>query len=294
MSIAQLLKGHEKDLGGGFVVRRYLPAAVKQAVGPFIFFDHFGPVDVPADADHDVRPHPHIGLATVTYLFEGAMEHRDSLGTLQRIEPGAINWMTAGRGIVHSERTPKDLVGVPHRTHGLQLWAALPKAHEEDEPSFAHTPAAAIPEMVVDGAKVRVLIGSAFGHTSPVKTFSQTLYLDVSLKAGQQLSLSGLPQEAAIYPVSGSVDVDSAPVPQGTMALLDTSNSQRVSANTDAQFVIIGGEPLDGQRFLFWNFVSSSKERLVKAADDWEAQRFAKVPGETEFIPLPKRPAIAT
>ncbi|KQZ26876.1 pirin family protein [Duganella sp. Root1480D1] len=294
MNIAQLLKGHEKDLGGGFVVRRYLPAAVKQAVGPFIFFDHFGPVDVPVDADHDVRPHPHIGLATVTYLFEGAMEHRDSLGTLQRIEPGAINWMTAGRGIVHSERTPKDLVGVPHRTHGLQLWAALPKAHEEDEPSFAHTPAAAIPEIVVDGAKVRVLIGSAFGQTSPVKTFSQTLYLDVSLKAGQQLSLSGLPQEAAVYPVSGSVDVDGAPVPQNTMALLDTSSSKRVTANTDTQFVIIGGEPLDGQRFLFWNFVSSSKERLVKAADDWEAQRFDKVPGETEFIPLPKRPAIAT
>ncbi|WP_426342782.1 pirin family protein [Pseudoduganella sp. S-14] len=294
MNIAQLLKGHEKDLGGGFVVRRYLPAAMKQAVGPFIFFDHFGPVDVPLDADHDVRPHPHIGLATVTYLFEGAMEHRDSLGTLQRIEPGAINWMTAGRGIVHSERTPQDLVGVPHRTHGLQLWAALPKAHEEDEPSFAHTPAAAIPEMLVDGARVRVLIGSAFGHASPVKTFSQTLYLDVSLKAGQQLELSGLPAEAAIYPVSGSVDVDGAPVPQNTMALLDTSNSQRVSANTDAQFVIIGGEPLDGQRFLFWNFVSSSKERLLKAADDWEAQRFAKVPGETEFIPLPKRPSAAT
>ncbi|WP_426171894.1 pirin family protein [Pseudoduganella sp. R-34] len=294
MNIAQLLKGHEKDLGGGFVVRRYLPAAMKQAVGPFIFFDHFGPVDVPADADHDVRPHPHIGLATVTYLFEGAMEHRDSLGTLQRIEPGAINWMTAGRGIVHSERTPQDLVGVPHRTHGLQLWAALPKAHEEDEPSFAHTPAAAIPEMLVDGARVRVLIGSAFGHVSPVKTFSQTLYLDVSLKAGQQLELSGLPAEAAVYPVSGSVDVDGAPVPQNTMALLDTSNSQRVSANTDAQFVIIGGEPLDGQRFLFWNFVSSSKERLLKAADDWEAQRFAKVPGETEFIPLPKRPSAAT
>ncbi len=294
MSIAQLLKGHEKDLGGGFVVRRYLPAAAKQAVGPFIFFDHFGPVDVPADADHDVRPHPHIGLATVTYLFEGAMEHRDSLGTLQRIEPGAINWMTAGRGIVHSERTPKDLVGVPHRTHGLQLWAALPVAHEEDEPSFAHTPAAAIPELEIDGAKVRVLIGSAFGRSSPVKTFSQTLYLDVSLKAGQQLGLSGLPAEAALYPVSGSVDIDGAPVPQNTMALLDTSKSQRVNAGTDAQFVIIGGEPLDGHRFLFWNFVSSSKERLVKAADDWEAQRFDKVPGETEFIPLPKRPSAAT
>ena len=294
MNIAHLLKGHEKDLGGGFVVRRYLPAAVKQAVGPFIFFDHFGPVDVPLDADHDVRPHPHIGLATVTYLFEGAMEHRDSLGTLQRIEPGAINWMTAGRGIVHSERTPKDLVGVPHRTHGLQLWAALPKAHEEEEPSFSHTPAAAIPEMDIDGARVRVLIGSAFGHTSPVKTFSQTLYLDVCLKAGQQLALASLPAEAALYPVSGSVEVDGAAVPQNAMALLETSSSQRVAALTDAQFVIIGGEPLDGQRFLFWNFVSSSKERLVKAADDWQAQRFDKVPGETEFIPLPKRPSAAT
>ena len=294
MSIAHILKGHEKDLGGGFVVRRYLPAAAKQAVGPFIFFDHFGPVDVPADADHDVRPHPHIGLATVTYLYEGAMEHRDSLGSLQRIEPGAINWMTAGRGIVHSERTPKDLVGVPHRTHGLQLWAALPKAHEEDAPSFSHTPASAIPELEVDGAKVRVLIGSAFGHTSPVKTFSQTLYLDVSLKAGQQLGLTGLPAEAALYPVSGSVDIDGAPVPQDTMALLDTSVSQRVTAQTDAQFVIIGGEALDGHRFLFWNFVSSSKERLVQAADDWEAQRFDKVAGETEFIPLPKRPAAAS
>lgn len=291
MSIAHLLKGHEKDLGGGFTVRRYLPAAVKQAVGPFIFFDHFGPVDVPADADHDVRPHPHIGLATVTYLFEGAMEHRDSLGTLQRIEPGAINWMTAGRGIVHSERTPKDLVGVPHRTHGLQLWCALPAAHEEDEPSFAHTPAHAIPELEVDGASVRVLIGSAFGHTSPVRVYSHTLYLDVSLKAGQQLGLTGLPAEAALYPVSGSVEIDGAPVPRHTMALLDTSASQRVTALTDSQFVIIGGDALDGHRFLFWNFVSSRKERLLQAADDWEAQRFPKVPGETEFIPLPKKPS---
>lgn len=291
MSIAHLLKGHEKDLGGGFVVRRYLPSAVKQAVGPFIFFDHFGPVEVPADADHDVRPHPHIGLSTVTYLFEGAMEHRDSLGTFQRIEPGAINLMTAGRGIVHSERTPKELVGVPHRTHGLQLWCALPKAHEEDEPSFQHTPASAIPELEVDGAKVRVLIGSAFGQSSPVKAFSHTLYLDVSLKAGQQLALTGLPPEAALYPVSGALEIDGAPVPQHTMALLDTALAQRVTAQSDAQFVIVGGDALDGHRFLFWNFVSSRKERLLQASDDWEAQRFPKVPGETEFIPLPKKPA---
>ncbi len=292
MTISNLLKGHEKDLGGGFVVRRYLPSAIKQAVGPFIFFDHFGPVDVPLDADHDVRPHPHIGLATVTYLFEGAMDHRDSIGTFQRIEPGAINWMTAGRGIVHSERTPKDLVGKPHRTHGLQLWAALPVAHEEDEPGFCHTPAADIPEVTVDGASVRVLIGTAFGKTSPVKTYSRTLYLDVMLKAGQELALSGLPEEAAIYPVGGDLEIDGAPLEKNNMALLDTGATQRVKATSEAHFVVIGGEPLDGRRFMSWNFVSSSKERIVKAGEDWEAQRFDKVPGETEWIPLPvKKPA---
>ncbi|HEX7987942.1 MAG TPA: pirin family protein [Duganella sp.] len=292
MTISNLLKGHEKDLGGGFVVRRYLPSAIKQAVGPFIFFDHFGPVDVPLDADHDVRPHPHIGLATVTYLFEGAMDHRDSIGTFQRIEPGAINWMTAGRGIVHSERTPKDLVGKPHRTHGLQLWAALPVAHEEDEPGFCHTPAADIPELTVDGAKVRVLIGTAFGKTSPVKTFSRTLYLDVLLKAGQELVLDGLPEEAAIYPVAGELEIDGAPLEKNSMALLDTGAAQRVQATSEAHFVVIGGEPLDGRRFMSWNFVSSSKERIVKAGEDWEAQRMGHVPGETEWIPLPvKKPA---
>lgn len=292
MTISNLLKGHEKDLGGGLLVRRYLPSAIKQAVGPFIFFDHFGPVDVPLDANHDVRPHPHIGLATVTYLFEGAMDHRDSIGTFQRIEPGAVNWMTSGRGIVHSERTPKDLVGVPHRTHGLQLWAALPLAHEEDEPGFCHTPAADIPELVVDGATVRVLVGSAFGKSSPVATYSQTLYLDVKLKAGQELSLSDLPQEAAIYPISGALEIDGVPLALNNMALLDTGGTQLVKAVSEAHFVLIGGEPLDGHRYMSWNFVSSSKERIVKAGEDWEAQRFDKVPGETEWIPLPvKKPA---
>jgi redox-sensitive bicupin YhaK (pirin superfamily) len=293
MTISNLLKGHEKDLGGGFVVRRYLPSAVKQAVGPFIFFDHFGPVDVPVDADHDVRPHPHIGLATVTYLFEGAMDHRDSIGTFQRIEPGAINWMTAGRGIVHSERTPKDLVGVPHRTHGLQLWAALPMAHEEDAPGFCHTAAADIPELEVDGATVRVLVGSAFGKTSPVATYSQTLYLDVKLKAGHALSLSELPAEAAIYPISGELEIDGAPLALHNMALLDTGGTQLVKAGSEAHFVLIGGEALDGHRYMSWNFVSSSKERIVKAGEDWEAQRFDKVPGETEWIPLPAKKPVA-
>ena len=292
MTISNLLKGHEKDLGGGFVVRRYLPSAIKQAVGPFIFFDHFGPVDVPLDANHDVRPHPHIGLSTVTYLFEGAMDHRDSIGSFQRIEPGAINWMTAGRGIVHSERTPKDLVGKPHRTHGLQLWAALPKAHEEDEPGFCHTPAADLPLFQGDGASVRVLVGSAFGQTSPVKAYGDTLYLDVQLRAGAALALAGLPQEAAIYPISGELEIDGAPLALHTMALLDSGSAPLVKAGSDAQFMVIGGEPLDGHRYISWNFVSSSKERILQASEDWEAQRFDKVPGETEWIPLPaKKPA---
>ncbi|MES2261189.1 MAG: pirin family protein [Pseudomonadota bacterium] len=291
MTISTVLKGHEKDLGGGFIVRRYLPSAAQQAVGPFIFFDHFGPIDVAPDANHDVRPHPHIGLATVTYLFEGAMDHRDSLGTFQRIEPGAINWMTAGKGIVHSERTPKDLAGQPHRTHGLQLWAALPRANEEDEPSFSHTPAAEIPVFQVDGAIVKVLIGTAFGKTSPVATFSQTLYLDVALQAGQEIGLASLPEEAALYPISGEVEIDGVPLALHTMALLDTRSSQRVLAKSAAQFVVIGGEPLDGHRFMVWNFVSSRKERIQQAADDWDKQLFDKVPGETEWIPLPKKPA---
>ena len=288
---AAILKSHEKDLGGGFVVRRLLPSAVKQAVGPFIFFDHFGPIDVAPDANHDVRPHPHIGLATVTYLFEGAIDHRDSIGSYQRIEPGAINWMTAGRGIVHSERTPQDLAGRPHRTHGLQLWAALPKAHEEDEPSFTHTPRADIPVVALDGAVVKVLIGTAFGRTSPVRTYMQTLYLDVALQAGQALRLEGLPQEAAIYPVSGEASVDGVLLAPHTMALLEEGKVPVVTAGGGpVQFVVIGGEPLDGHRYLFWNFVSSSKERLAQAADDWSAQRMGQVPGETEFIPLPKAP----
>ncbi|PJJ18403.1 hypothetical protein CLU90_1592 [Janthinobacterium sp. 67] len=288
---AAILKSHEKDLGGGFVVRRLLPSAAKQAVGPFIFFDHFGPIDVAPDANHDVRPHPHIGLATVTYLFEGAIDHRDSIGSYQRIEPGAINWMTAGRGIVHSERTPHDLAGQPHRTHGLQLWAALPKAHEEDEPSFTHTPQADIPVVPLDGAVVKVLIGTAFGRTSPVRTYMQTVYLDVALQAGRTLRLEGLPPEAAIYPVSGDVLVDGVALAPHTMALLEAGAVPVVAAGGGpVQFVVIGGEPLDGHRFLFWNFVSSSKERLSQAADDWTAQRMVSVPGETEFIPLPKAP----
>ena len=289
MTISRILKGHEKDLGGGMLVRRYLPAAEKQAVGPFIFFDHFGPVDVAPGANHDVRPHPHIGLATVTYLFEGAIDHRDSLGTFQRIEPGALNLMTAGRGIVHSERTPQDLVGVPHRTHGLQLWCALPREHEEDEPAFAHYPQSAIPVLHTDGAVVKVLIGSAYGLSSPVVMSTRTLYVDVTLVAGRELTLSDLPAEAAIYPISGELLIDDVLIEPGMMAVLDSGSAALVRAVGAAQFVIIGGEPLDGQRFMYWNFVSSRKERITHASEDWSAQRMGQIPGETEMIPLPLR-----
>ncbi|MES2298444.1 MAG: pirin family protein [Pseudomonadota bacterium] len=296
MAIATLLKAHDKDLGGALVVRRLLPAAARQAVGPFIFFDHFGPLEVPAEANHDVRAHPHIGLATVSYLFEGALEHRDSVGSVQRIEPGAINWMTAGRGIVHSERTPLDLRGQARRSHGLQLWAALPQANEHDAPSFSHTPAAAIPCVAVAGGTVRVLVGSAFGVRSPVATPSETLYLDVQLGAGALLAFEDLPAEAALYAVSGgegALLLDGAALPAHTMALLEPGRVLSVRAVRDVRFVLIGGAPLDGRRFIWWNFVASDKQRLLQAADDWEQQRFEAVPGETEYIPLPERPRSA-
>lgn len=285
---ATLLKPHAKDLGGGFTVRRLLPSAERQAVGPFLFFDHFGPITAGASDQHDVRPHPHIGLATVTYLFEGAMLHRDSTGVVQRIEPGAINWMTAGRGIVHSERTPDDLRGTVRRSHGLQLWAALPVDHEEDAPSFSHTPAAAIPVVEQGGATLRVLIGSAFGAVSTVPTLSATLYLDVQLRPGATVTLPPTVRERAVYAVDGEVSLDGEPLAAATMAVLPEGQAVQLAAPAGARLAVVGGEPL-GRRHIWWNFVSSRKERIVQAADDWAAQRFDAVPGETEFIPLPER-----
>ncbi|HSV53774.1 MAG TPA: pirin family protein [Burkholderiaceae bacterium] len=288
MSVSLQLAGHNKDLGGGFVVRRLLPALKRQAVGPFIFFDHFGPVTVEPGAGHDVRPHPHIGLATVSYLFEGCITHRDSLGYVQDIEPGAINWMTSGNGIVHSERRPAALRDKAYVNHGIQLWAALPRAHEEVAPSFAHTPAAAIPALQVGDAQVRVLIGEAFGKTSPVASFSKTLYLDVQLPAGGTLELPALAQELAIYPVDADVQVDGEPVAAHTLAVLAPGAAVRIGSSAAARLMVIGGDALDGQRYMWWNFVSSRKERIVQAAADWEAQRMGKVPGDDELIPLPE------
>lgn len=280
------LEGHEKDLGGGFVVRRLLPAARQRSVGPFIFFDHFGPATERPGVNHDVRPHPHIGLATVTYLFEGAMMHRDSLGTEQLIEPGAINWMTAGRGIVHSERKPQHLKNREFVNHGLQLWTALPLAHEEDEPAFAHTPAADIPETEVQGAAVRVLVGDAFGLRSPVPALGPTLYLDMRLPAGASLELPVLAAEMAVYPVENGLLIDGRTAAPRVMTVLD-GWPVRLEAPQGARLAIVGGAPLDAPRHMWWNFVSSRKERIIEASADWEAQRFASVPGESEFIPLP-------
>jgi redox-sensitive bicupin YhaK (pirin superfamily) len=282
-----LLLPATKDLGGGFTVRRLLPAASRQAVGPFLFFDHFGPLAQAAGDAHDVRPHPHIGLATVTYLLEGAMLHSDSTGAVQRIEPGAINWMTAGRGIVHSERTPADQRSISRRLHGLQMWCALPEADEELEPSFAHTPAAALPALEVGGASLRVLIGSAFGVDSPVATRSPTLLLDIRLHDGAAFPLPPA-AERAVYGVDHPFQIDGETVEPHRMLLIAPGDEPMISAEGDATVFLIGGEPL-GRRHLYWNFVSSSKERIVQASDDWAAGRFAMVPGDSEFIPLPER-----
>ena len=286
----RLIQPHDKDLGGGFKVRRLLPAALRRSVGPFVFFDHFGPATEDPGTEHDVRPHPHIGLATVTYLFEGAMMHRDSLGSVQEVQPGAINWMTSGRGIVHSERKPDRLKADTYVNHGLQLWAALPQAFEEVEPSFSHTAAEAIPEVTVQGAQVRVLVGEAFGARSPVKTFSQTVYLDIALPAGASFELPVLAPELAVYAVDGDLTADGVAVPAHTMASLADGQGARLEAAAPVRLVVIGGEPLDGPRYITWNFVSSRRERILEAGADWAAQRMGHVPGETEFIPLPGKP----
>ena len=290
MTSALLLSGQAKDLGGGFTVRRLLPAVQRQAVGPFLFFDHFGPVQVAPGAAHDVRPHPHIGLATVTYLFSGAILHRDSLGSVQQIEPGAINWMTAGRGIVPSERRPQELATQTYVNHGIQLWAALPLAQEEAAPSFVHTPAADIPEVQVGGATVRVLIGTALGQRSPVATYAPTLYLDVKLPAGATLELPVLAQEMAIYPVDGPVQLNGQAVAAQLLAVLAPGQRLHLAAGDSAvRLMVIGGDALDAPRYMWWNFVSSRKERIVQAAADWDADVMGHVPTEVERIALPER-----
>lgn len=288
MALLQL-KPHAKDLGGGFTVRRLLPAAAQRAVGPFVFFDHMGPVTATPADNHDVRPHPHIGLATVTYLFEGAMMHRDSTGVVQRIEPGAINLMIGGSGVTHSERTPEELRAVTRTSHGLQLWLGLPEADEEMAPEFHHIAADAIPWLALDGVTVRVLIGEAFGLRSPVPQRSPTLYLEMKLPPGASITLPDAAEERAAYAVDAAVTLDGEAVEPHHLVVLAPGSTPTLTAPEGARVALVGGAPL-GHRHMWWNFVSSRKERIAQAADDWAAGRFPKVPGDDlEFIPLPER-----
>jgi redox-sensitive bicupin YhaK (pirin superfamily) len=282
------LIGRKRDLGGGFIVQRVLPAAQRPSVGPFVFFDHFGPIVVRPEQNFDVRPHPHIGLATVTYLFEGAMVHRDSLGNVQRIEPGAINWMSAGRGIVHSERRPEDLRQSPYSLHGLQLWVALPKSAENGQPGFTHCPAAALPQLDYDGATVRVLVGEALGARSPVQTATPTLYVDVQLPAGATLNWPGRTIEQAVYSVDRPLQLDGEPLAAQTLAILQPDTSVRLTAPDGARLVFVGGDATDGPRLIWWNYVASTQARIDAAKVAWREQRLGKVPGDSEFIPLPE------
>jgi hypothetical protein len=283
-AVELVVEPKEKELGG-FSVRRVLPNRQRKMVGPWIFFDHMGPARFPPGEGVNVRPHPHIGIATVTYLFEGEILHRDSLGSYQAIRPGDINLMVAGSGIVHSERERAEVAREERVIHGLQLWLVLPEAQEEIAPAFYHYPSETIPSFDIDGVDVRVIMGSAYGHASPVNVFSDTLYLEADIKAGQRLQLPSSP-ERAVYVAKGALQIGGTEVPQHTMAFLH-GDTTVVEAKSDTRIAVVGGEPL-GHRFIEWNFVSSRKERVEQAKADWQSQRFAKVPGdEDEYIPLP-------
>jgi len=269
---------------GGFSVRRQLPTAKRKMVGPWVFFDEMGPAEFPAGQGLNVLPHPHIGIATVTYLFEGEILHRDSVGSYQPIRPGDINLMVAGSGIAHSERERPEITATDHRLHGLQLWLALPQEHEETAPAFHHYPEDDIPAVEIDGVPVRVMIGSAYGVTSPVLKFSETLYLEATLKTGQTLALPQAP-ERAVYVASGALRAHGSELPTHSMTIFSRQPGVAITATEDTRIAVIGGEPL-GKRFIEWNFVSSSKARIGTAREDWRAGRFEKVVGDEEaYIP---------
>jgi redox-sensitive bicupin YhaK (pirin superfamily) len=288
-AISQVIVPRTVDLGD-FAVRRALPSARTRMVGPFIFFDHFGPAEFHAGNGLDVRPHPHIGLATVTYLFDGEIMHRDSLGTAMAIRPGEVNWMTAGRGIVHSERTRPERRVDGEPIHGLQMWVALPATKEEMEAGFAHHATAEFPVINENGKNVRVVVGSLYGASSPVPTVHETIFGDVHLKAGSSLPLDADHEERAIYVIEGVVDIAGDKFEPGRLLVFKPGDAPTITAISNAHFVILGGAPMDGPRHIWWNFVSSRKERIEQAKADWKAGHFDKVPGdEIEFIPLPDK-----
>ena len=273
---------------GGFEVRRVLPSVRRRMVGPFIFFDHFGPVEFAAGRGIDVRPHPHIGLATVTYLFEGEIVHRDSLGTVQPIRPGEVNWMTAGRGIAHSERTDPELRARGSRLAGIQSWVALPKASEEMEPAFAHHGGEALPVVEGEGKRVRLIAGSLYGARSPVRVLSDLFYADVALDAEARLDLPTEYEERGAHLVEGAIEIGGETFEAGRLLVFRPGDAITIGAVSPARMLLLGGAPMGGPRHIWWNFVSSSKERIEQAKADWKAGRFAPVPGDPDFIPLPE------
>lgn len=282
-----ILKPHARDLGG-FTVQRLLPSLTTKMIGPFIFFDHFGPIAFAPGAGADVRPHPHIGLATVTYLFDGDMIHRDSLGNVQRIEPGAVNWMTAGHGIVHSERTAPEARARGHRMHGIQTWVALPQDREQAEPSFSHQPKAALPVITRPGVTMRLLAGTGFGQRAPTPVFSPMHYLALEMQPGAAVELPPEHEERGVYAVAGQIRIAGELLPEGHLGVLPSGASVPIEAPSGARAMLLGGTPLKGDHLIWWNFVGSSRALIDAASMRWRNRAFPPVPGETEFIPLPE------
>lgn len=286
-AIELLIESREKDLGG-FSVRRILPFAKRRMVGPFIFLDHMGPAQFVEGQGIDVRPHPHIGLATVTYLFEGELYHRDTVGSSQEILPGAVNWMTAGRGIAHSERTGADVRRHSHRAHGLQSWVALPKDAEETLPEFHHHAAESLPRFMLGDVACTLICGQAYGHEAQVKVYSPIFYVEAKMPAGSRLNLPPMYRERALYVVTGRLRAGDTEIPPLSMPVFMENDAITLEALEPSHLVLLGGEPLSEPRFIWWNFVSSSQERIAQAKEDWQSGRFGVVPGdEKEFIPLP-------
>ncbi|MCZ8165302.1 pirin family protein [Silanimonas sp.] len=282
------IAGREHDLGGGFVVRRLLPDVKRRSVGPFIFLDHMGPHAFPPGQGIDVRPHPHIGLSTLTWLWDGALMHRDSVGSVQVIRPGDVNWMTAGRGIVHSERTPDAERASGQRVEGLQTWLAMPESEAEATPSFQHVPAADVPTLHREGVEITIVAGQAFGQRSPVRTCVDTLYVSARFAPGTFLDLDDEHEERAVYPLEDGLVLDGEPLAARQLHVLPARGSVRLASTAAVRAMLLGGAPV-GPCVLWWNFVATSRERIEQAKADWAAQALGTVPGESEFIPLPER-----
>jgi redox-sensitive bicupin YhaK (pirin superfamily) len=286
-ALQRVIVPHARDLGG-FEVRRVLPSLELRSVGPFVFFDQMGSADFAPGGGIDVRPHPHIGLATVTYLFQGTIIHRDSIGTVQPIEPGEVNWMTAGRGIVHPERSDSELRKQRQSLYGIQIWVALAKEHEEAPPDFAHYSAGSLPRVEGEGVSASVIAGTLFGKASPVRMFSPLFYADVVLQTGSALSLPPECAERAIYLLEGSLEIAGQSFEPARLLVFSAGDEVIVKARVPTRMLLFGGAPLDGPRHVWWNFVSSSRERIEAAKKEWREGKFAPVPGDKEFIPLPE------